>query len=53
MEVSVDIILVSVDIVLESDEELPDLLELQAATAKDNARAKKPNFNEFFIMVVF
>jgi hypothetical protein len=29
------------------------LLELQAATDKDNAKAKNPNLNKFFILISF
>jgi hypothetical protein len=52
MAVSV-IMVVSVDMFVESEAEPSDFFELQAATDKDKTRAKKPNLNEFFIMVFF
>jgi hypothetical protein len=31
----------------------PDFSELQAATDKEIAKAKKPNLNAFFILILF
>lgn len=52
MVVSV-LMLVSVDMVVESEAEVSDFFVLHAATDNESARAKKPNLNEFFILVFF
>ena len=48
----VSIIVVS-DKVVVSVSDPPVLSVLQAATESDIARAKKPNLNKFFILIVF
>lgn len=45
-----DVVSVEVDTEVESAE-VEDLLELQAATDKETAKAKKPNLNDFFMFV--
>jgi hypothetical protein len=37
--------------VVESEADFSDFFVLHAATDNDNARAKQPNLNEFFIIV--
>jgi len=41
------------DIIVESDEPSLELFELQAATDRESAMAKKPYFSKFFIMEFF
>ena len=41
------------DIIVESDEPSLELFELQAATDRESAMAKKPYFSKFFIVKFF